>query len=139
MQIIRPTKIQPLFNKVVTTMEMYEDNVMKNGIIQKTRGNLKEIQKVVSVGDMVRSMKPGDLVAINLKNYAKKKHNPDSIRPDIIGDNPVVEYNPPIIVIDNVPHLMLEDRDIDYIVVESELEEAEVPTIVQPGKSSIIT
>lgn len=120
-------------------MEMYEDNVMKNGIIQKTRGNLKEIQKVVSVGDMVRSMKPGDLVAINLKNYAKMKHNPKSLTPEVIGDNPVVEYNPPVIIIDNVPHLMLEDRDIDYIVVESEMEEAEVPTIVQPGKKSIIT
>lgn len=139
MQIRRPIKIQPLFSKVVTTMDMYEDNVIKNGIIQKTKGNLKEYQTVVSVGDMVRSIKPGDIVAINLKNYAKMKHNPNSIKPDVIGDNPVVEYNPPIIVIDNKPHLMLDDRDIDYIVVESEMEEAEVPTIVQPGKPSIIT
>lgn len=124
MQIKKPTKVQPLFNKLITTMDVYEDDVTIGNIIQKTKGNLKEYQTVVAAGTMVRDIKVGDIVAINLKQYAKMKHKNNSLAEDIIGDNPVLSYNPPIILVDDKPHLMLEDRDIDYIVTEFKEEDA---------------
>ena len=65
--MIKIKKIKPMFTAILTTMDTYEDDVTCNSIIVKTKGTIKEYQKVVAVGDTVRSVKVGDLVCINPK------------------------------------------------------------------------
>lgn len=140
MTIKKLIKIQPLFNKVITTMDTYEEDQYHNGIIdsRKAKGSLKEYQTVVAVGDTVRSVKVGDVVAINPSRYAVMKHQPGSMRDGIIDDNKVMGYKFNTITINNTEHLMLYDSDIDFIIVESIDEEMQAPTIVQQEKPKII-
>lgn len=120
-----------MFNNILTTMEKYEEDVMSMGIITKKQGGLKEYQKVVEVGSSVRDVKEGDLVCINPKRFAVRKHQDGSLKDGVITDNPVTTYNFDVIELDGVQYLLLQDRDIDFIITESE----EVP---EPATSEII-
>lgn len=122
-------------NYLVTTKEEYtEDDVKKGGLITKIIGSLKEYQKVVAIGPMVRGIQVGDLVCINPKRYAKYKHQPGSLKDGVITDNPVVAYNFNVIELNHVSHLLLTDQDIDFIIEESEEEVKENPIIVPERK-----
>ena len=116
-------KIKPLFNSIVTTMNKYEEDVTNNGVIDasKTEGTLKEYQTVLSVGTTVRDIKVGDVVMINPRNYAVKKYQENSIKNDI-EMNPVIGYNFNIIEMADGQYLLLQDRDIDYIIEDYEEE-----------------
>lgn len=117
-------KLKPMFTTVITTMDRYEDSGIETPYsvinIKKYNGQLKEYQRVIAVGDTVKSVKPGDLVLIDLIRYAVLKHEPGSIRDHIEKDNPVVKYNLPIIELDGKQCLKLQDRDIDGIIEEYE-------------------
>lgn len=128
-------------NYLVTTKEEYtEDDVKKGGLITKMIGSLKEYQKVVAIGPMVRGIQVGDLVCINPKRYAKYKHQPGSLKDGVITDNPVVAYNFNVIELNHVSHLLLTDQDIDFIIEESEEEEEEVKEnpIIVPERKIIV-
>lgn len=135
-------KVKPMFNRIITTMNMYEtDQYTAGGVIdtRKTQGSLKEYQTVVAVGDTVRGINVGDIVAINPTRYASMKHEDKSLKNGIIGDNMVVGYKFNTITINGIEHLMLYDQDIDFIVEESEdTEDPTSPTIIQPEKPKII-
>ena len=118
--MIKLKKIKPMFNAILTTMNTYEDDVTCNSIIVKTKGTIKEYQKVVAVGDTVRSVKEGDLVCINPKRYAIVKHQEGSLQDGVVSDNPVVKYNFDIIEMNNTPYLLLQDNDISYIIEDFE-------------------
>ena len=118
--MIKLKKIKPMFNAILTTMNTYEDDVTCNSIIVKTKGTIKEYQKVVAVGDTVRSVKVGDLVCINPKRYAIVKHQEGSLQDGVVSDNPVVKYNFDIIEMNNTPYLLLQDNDISYIIEDFE-------------------
>ena len=118
--MIKINKIKPMFTAILTTMDTYEDDVTCNSIIVKTKGTIKEYQKVVAVGDTVRSVKVGDLVCINPKRYAVVKHQEGSLQDGVISDNPVVRYNFDIIEMNDTPYLLLQDSDISYIIEEFE-------------------
>ena len=118
--MIKIKKIKPMFTSILTTMDTYEDDVTCNSIIVKTKGTIKEYQKVVAVGDTVRSVKVGDLVCINPKRYAVVKHQEGSLQDGVISDNPVVRYNFDIIEMNDTPYLLLQDSDISYIIEEFE-------------------
>lgn len=130
--------IRPMANYLVTTKEEYTaaDN-NKGGLITKLEGSLKEYQKVVAVGPMVRGIQVGDLVAINPKRYAKYKHQPGSLKDGVITDNPVISYNFNVIELDHVSHLLLTDQDIDFVIEDYE-EEPDAPSIIVPEKPKII-
>lgn len=116
-------KIKPLFTSVVTTMERYEENVKSEGGLISTaqrQGEIKEYQRVVAVGSSVRDIEVGDLVSINPSRYAVRKHNADSLRNGVVTDNPITSYNFNVVEIDGVEHLLLQDRDIDFVIVDSE-------------------
>ena len=87
-------KVKPLFNKIITTMDTYEEDQVSNGVIdtRKTKGSLKEYQTVVAVGTTVHNIKEGDIVSINPTRYAVMKHNEKSMKNGIIGDNMVMGY-----------------------------------------------
>lgn len=131
-------KIKPLFNSIVTTMDRYEEDVTNNGVIDasKTEGTLKEYQTVLSVGTTVRDIKVGDVVMINPRNYAVRKYSDNSIKNDI-DMNPVVTYNFNIVEMDGKQCLLLQDRDIDYIIEEYE-EDKKPSAIIQPKPKKII-
>lgn len=127
-------------NYLVTTKDEYTDEDFAGKLIAtKVRGTLKEYQKVVAVGPMVRGIQVGDIVCINPKRYAKYKHNPGSLKDGVVTDNPVVSYNFNVIELDHVPHLLLTDQDIDFVIEECE-EEKENPTgpIVVPERKIIV-
>lgn len=132
-------KIRPMANYLVTTKEEYtEDDVKKGGLITKMIGSLKEYQKVVAIGPMVRGIQVGDLVCINPKRYAKYKHQPGSLKDGVITDNPVVAYNFNVIELNHVSHLLLTDQDIDFIIEESEEEEVKENPIIVPERKIIV-
>lgn len=133
-------KIRPMANYLVTTKDEYtEDEVKKDGLIIKVAGSLKEYQKVVAVGPMVRGIQVGDIVCINPKRYAKYKHNPGSLKDGVISDNPVVSYNFNVIELDHISHLLLTDQDIDFVIEEwNDEKEPEKSNIIIPERKIIV-
>ena len=112
-----------MFNSLVTTMEFYENDTKNNdGLLtdDKKRGTIKEFQTVVAVGDMIKDIKVGDLVCINPSRFMVKKYAKDSLKDDLLTDNPVEGFKFDIIELDNKPCLMLQYGDIDYKVLEFE-------------------
>ena len=133
--MLKIKKITPMFDAIVTTMDKWEEDVkLNNGLIDtsKTQGTLKEYQKVLAVGTLVRDIKVGDLVWINPTRYGVKKHQEGSLKDGVIKDNPIVTYNFNVLEIDGKQCLLLQTRDIDFIINEyEEIEET-------PSQSSLI-
>lgn len=133
-------KIRPMFNQVICTMDTYsDDEVKKDGLVdvKRIQNPIKEFQRVVAVGNMVREIQVGDMVMINPTRYGKTKHGPNSLRADIEGDNPVVEYKFNVIELDHVKHLLLTSQDIDFVIEEYE-EEAPPSDIIEVKNEIII-
>lgn len=123
MEEIKIKKIKPLFNAVITTMDKYEEDVVINGIIAAStqKGSLKPIQKVVSIGTMIRDIQEGDLVQINPRNYAVRKHKEGSLKDGVIEDNVITGYRFNTIELNDIEYLYLTDRDIDYVITDYEI------------------
>lgn len=116
-------KIQPMYTKILTTMCKYEeDELTAGGLIDstKTQGTLKEYQTVIAVGNSVRNVKVGDLVCVNPERYAVKKHEAGSLKDGVITDNPVIKYNFNIMELEGVPHLLLDENDVSFIITDYE-------------------
>ena len=116
-------KIQPMYTKILTTMCKYEeDELTVGGLIDstKTQGTLKEYQTVIAVGNSVRNVKVGDLVCVNPERYAVKKHEAGSLKDGVITDNPVIKYNFNIMELEGVPHLLLDENDVSFIITDYE-------------------
>lgn len=135
-------KIKPMFTALVATMDKYDsDKITGSGIIDasKQKGALKEYQTVVSVGSQVREIKVGDLISINPSRFSVMKHKEGSLKDGIIEDNQVLQYNFDIIKLDGVDHLLLQDRDIEFIIEEyEEVDDPKAQIIIHPPKPSII-
>ena len=132
--MLKIKKIRPMFTSLITTMDKYEqDKLTDGGLIDtsKQQGTLKEYQIVLAVGDSVRGIKVGDLVCVNPARFAVKKHDKGSMRDGIITDNPVVTYNFDVVEMDDKQCLLLQDRDIEYVIEDYE----EIP---DPTPSSLI-
>lgn len=123
--------IKPLNNQVITTAYEYENDVKVGNLldVRHTKGTLKEYQRVIAVGPMVRSISEGDLVMVNPKRFAKFKHQKGSLKDGVISDNPVIAYEFPIIELDHISHLLLSDQDIDFVITDLE-EEPDAPTSI---------
>lgn len=120
--MLKIKKIKPLFNKILTTMDLYENPMTEDGIIDgsKEDGGIKEYQTVIAVGSTVKCVKPGDLIVINPTRYQVMKHKEGSLKDGVITDNPVISYNFPILVVDDRPCLYLYDSDVDFVIKEWE-------------------
>lgn len=114
--------IKPLFNGIVTTANKYVEPSTIKGTdlidLSKSKNALDEYQKVVAVGEFIKNIKVGDLVCINPSRFAELQHNKGSLKNGIIKDNPVIKYKFKFVQLSGVDHLMLTDRDIDYVVEE---------------------
>lgn len=119
--MIKIKKITPMFNGILTTMEMYVEKTTSGLIgIDKPKTGLRDYQQVISVGSNVRDIKVGDYVAINPRRYAKMKHQEGGLKDGVIKDNAVVTYEFDTIEIEGKTYLKLFDNDIDYIISEYE-------------------
>lgn len=131
--MLRINKIKPLFTSLITTMDKYEQDIITDGGLidtSKQQGTLKEYQTVLAVGDSVRNIKVGDLVCVNPSRFAVKKHREGSMRDGVITDNPIVTYNFDIVEMGGKQCLLLQDRDINFIIEESE-EVPDTPSLIQ--------
>ena len=129
--MLKIKSIKPMHTKLVVTAERYEENATSSGLILKTAGSVKEYQKVIAVGDMVRGIKVGDLVMINPARYMKRQFDDNSLREDFV-ENPVVSVNIPTVEMDGVSYFIIDSgTDVDYIIDDYE----EVP---EAPKSTII-
>lgn len=132
-------KVKPLFNNILVTCNKYSDDIKLAGtnLLDSTKANtVKEYQTVVSVGPMVRGIEVGDIVFINPKRYAVKKHREGSLKDGVITDNPVIGYNFNIMDVDGVPHMYIQDTDIEFIAEGEEFDEN--PTLITEKNNKIL-
>ena len=129
-----------MFTALITTMDKYEQDMTTGGLINVTKmqGGLKEYQTVLAVGGSVRDIKVGDLVCVNPTRFAVKKHQAGSLKDGVISDNPVTTYNFDVVEMDGKQCLLLQDRDIDFIIEEWEEIPDNPSPIIQPEKKKII-
>lgn len=110
--------VKPLFTNIITTAERFSKDLTSGGLIIAGKGDLKLWQKVLYKGSSVRDIEIGDMVMINMENYAKKRYSKDSIQNDM-DNNPTIEYALNWVTIDDEDGnpqecLLLNDRDILY-------------------------
>ena len=140
MKIIKAKKIKPTFDHVVTTMNLYEEDLYENGIITHCKGEPMMEQRVIAAGPNT-PFTEGMLVHINPIRYAKMKHNKGSLKDGVIEDNSGMDYVLPIIPMGDKLVLFLQSNDIDYIIEEWDNVEVEKPkkqTLILPKKKEII-
>jgi hypothetical protein len=126
-------KIKPMFTSLITTMDKYEEEIKTaDGLVDTTKqvGGLKEYQKVLAIGDSVRGIKVGDLVCVNPSRFAVRKHQAGSLKDGIVSDNPITTYNFDVIEMDGEQCLLLQDRDIDFIIEDYEVVPDPTPSAV---------
>ena len=121
--MLKIKSIKPMFDSLVTTMNKYEDDGFKNGVIVKQAGSLKEYQTVLAVGPAVRNIEVGDKVMINPSRYAKMKHNEGSLKNGIVADNPIIGYEFRTVTINEEECLYLQSQDIMYSFEGEEVED----------------
>ena len=128
-------KIQVRNNAIITTAERLnvEEHIelehdKATGLLFKNMSEAnnahKLIQKVVNVGPMVRDIKEGDWVFLNPLHYMNRQmvEQKSDISADINEKHMKEIYGPdyefPTIYLDGVEHLMLFDRDVEYIILD---------------------
>ena len=136
--MLKIKKIKPLNNSIVTTGEKYkEDMYDDHGLIECKKGDLKTYQKVVAVGPIVRDIKVGDTVMINVLNYAVKRYDPNSVKEDM-NMNSIIGYKFNWVNVDGEDCLLLNDRDVLFGFEGQEIQGVKNP-ILMPDKKKIIT
>ena len=132
-------KIKPLFTAVVVTAKVYPADYKEGSILSPKAGKLMEYQEVIAVGDSCRDIEVGNLVCIDLSNYADWKYKKNSIKSDMEElTNEIIGYHVPQITIDGKKCLYLDTRDIKYIVEEYDDKENEESLLITPDKGIII-
>jgi len=117
--------IRPLYTKLIVTAEKYKKAQKIKGTIldaSKLEGKYKEYQRVVRIGSAVREVKEGDLILMDITRYMKRKFSDNSLREDFI-DNPIISIDVPTVEMNGVEYFMIEERDIAYVITDSEEEE----------------
>lgn len=120
--MLKIKKVKPLLNHVITTANIYSNNIDTLSVDGQEGGEFKEYQTVVAVGPNVTNVKVGDLVVISGNAYARPVHKQkeDSITGLMTNDSVSYEVRFPILDINGVPHLFLYDRDLEFIVEDYE-------------------
>lgn len=118
--MLKLKRITPVFNHILVTKDVYEKDVMMNGVVVETKGTVKNYQKVVAVGSTVKACKPGDMVMIDPIRYAKMKHEKGSLKDGVMTDNPVVAYSIPEVKVDDKDYMYLYDSDIQFVINQYE-------------------
>ena len=132
--MLRIKKIRPMANYILVTKDVYTPEDFA-GVIEKAQGSVKEYQKVIAIGPMVRTIQVGDLVSINPKRYAVTKYESGSIKNDIEGMKKVVGFNIPEVTMDGQKYMLITDQDIGFVI--EEYEEDKPSGIILPKQTII--
>lgn len=131
--MLKIKKLKPIYTSILTTYNKYStpETVEGSDIIDPAKAKImvKEYQEVLEVGNQVRLVKPGDIIVINPMKYAKYKQvlQKNSLRNDTQQyKNEIVGFDFPIVEVNDQEYLLLDERDILYIVEEAE-EDNRVP------------
>ena len=135
MEALNLKKIQVRNNSIITTarrlnveerIELEHDKA--TGLLFKNMSEANNahmlIQQVVNVGPMVRDIKEGDWVFLNPLHYMNRQlvEQKNSLDSDIDEKHMKEVFGPdykfPTIYLDGVEHLMLFDRDVEYIILD---------------------
>lgn len=140
--MLRAKKIKPMFTALITTMDKYEhDERTAGGLLDVTKqqGGLKEYQRVLAIGSSVRDIKVGDLVCVNPTRFTVKQHQAGSLKDGVVTDNPTIKYNFDVVEMDGKQCLLLQDRDIDFIIEEyEEIPDPEPSPLIKPEEKKLI-
>lgn len=126
---LKITKIKPMFNAVLTTMDKYEEDVTAGKLIDgsKTKGTIKEYQRVLEVGPAAR-VNVGDLVMINPSRYAdvQHKHKKNSLGQYDSEDFTSITYHFNVVNVNGKDCLLINDNDIDFVFEGEEIPETDL-------------
>ena len=138
--MLKVKDIRPVFTRLITTADRYNENQMNGTLIDvnKMEGRYKEYQKVVRVGSAVREVKEGDIILIDPSRYMKRKFSDNSLREDFV-ENPIVEINIPTVTMNDEDYFMIEERDIAYVIADSEEVPDPLPNPIIVPQKRIIT
>lgn len=125
MKDIKINEIKPLFTTIITTLDVYEEDLIENGILKAPQGSLRMYQKVLAVGSSVRDVKVGDIVLLNFKDYIVRKFKENSIKEDMSAQEDEYVYDIPRILIGGKICGKFQDRDVEGVVTEFEEFETE--------------
>lgn len=138
--MLKVKDIRPVYTRLITTANKYEETQMNGNLIDvnKMEGRYKEYQTVVRVGSAVREVKEGDVVLIDPSRYMKRKFSDNSLREDFV-ENPIVEINIPTVTMNDEDFFMIEERDIAYVIADSEEVPDPLPNHIIVPQKRIIT
>jgi hypothetical protein len=140
--MLKIEKIRPVATRMLVTGDVYtEDMYNEHGIIESKRGDMKEYQEVLEVGPMVRDLKPGDKVMLNMMHFAVMQYDPNSIKKDM-GMQKIKGYQFPKIELTNKDGskqecLYIDQQDIVFSFEGEEVQGKKSP-IITPSKSIIM-
>lgn len=133
--MLKINRIKPVSTRMLITAEKFSEDMYNDcGIIENKKGDMKEYQQVLEVGPMVRELKVGDKVMLNMMHFAVLKHDPNSVKVDM-GMQQIKGYQFPVIELTNEdgttkPCMYIDQQDIVFSFEGDE---------VQGKKSLIIT
>ena len=123
----------PLYSGLFVTSDRYEnDEFNEHGVIIAQHGEIKPYQKVVKTGPLVRNVKVGDMVKINLGKYAKWMYDKNSLKNDLpeARTNTIVDYIIPTVFINGEKYYHIDENDAMMVITDWE-EVDEEPKILQ--------
>lgn len=122
--MLKLKKLKPIGCQVLVTENLYGwDDFDEAGLIIHKRGDLKNYQEVIAVGDDVKFVKPGDVVAINYYKYCSFENDENSVK--VNGSNKIVNLHLNEIEMagendEPVTCFLIDQRDITYILEDFE-------------------
>ena len=125
MKDIKIKALAPQFTTVITTLDVYEEDLIVDGMLAAPRGSLRLLQKVLAVGPLVQDIKVGDLVLLNFQNYKELSYKDGDVKNQITNMEKEVTYDIPRIIIDDKLCGKFQDRDIEGVVTDYEEYETE--------------
>lgn len=78
------------------------------------------------------------MVCIDPTRFAVRKHKDNSIKTDIEGGNPILEYRFDMVEMDGKTYMLLQDRDIQFIIEDYEEVEVTTSNLVQSPPDIIV-
>lgn len=141
--MLKITKINPVATRILVTGDGYsEDMYNDHGIIENKKGDMKEYQTVLEVGPMVRELKPGDKIMLNMMHFAVMQYDPNSIKKDM-GMQKIKGYQFPKVELTNADGskqecLYIDQQDIIFSFEGEEIQGKKNP-IIMPNDKKIIT
>lgn len=125
MKDIRINEIKPLFNTIITTLDVYEEDLIENGVLKAPQGSLRMYQKVLAVGDSVRGVKVGDIILINFKNFVVRKYKDNSLKEDMSSQEDEYVFDIPRLLVGGKICGKISDADVEGVITEFEEFETE--------------